>query len=1274
MSQKISLLLLISLCFNVTLVSQVKTTTIEGKTFYIYPSKKTATPTLLLKPSKEEERRIFEEYYGSVEGQSKEMLEYEFKQYLEDMKYSYATKHDLKALDANPRCFVNVPYEIGYDLEPSLDPIPDGNYIQYFEKVSYGEKYPDVTNNLIAGKFTIKNNQLDGKAFWFSLFGDTLKSGNFVNGLKDGIWMLHDQSGVESIFTNYKKSYKEVKEIKSLKSTLIHYGNYKNGLTDGMYECRDHGRIIEEGEYTEGEKTGNWRVYMLLPPMDSLSVLQKIYYNSSLLNGYSPYIADKWYPVAKQQLTRDVEYPKTKIVGKSVMIRDLLNSNELHDEVRNKYMQAHEYAPVSDSLLPFDFYSLVDVNYSRSELITIALSEQEEFDDSESEGRESDEYTINYEMEGDYYEGDYYEGEYGNNPEEANDRSHKLIDSLGYYPTYSKITEYNINGQRIGSFDFTSGSLLKEDTLFYSTGKPFSVINFLPDSNQYEHKIFDANSKIYSHSIHDSIGLFKRELLPNRRTYDEEMKSEIKQIDGLSYTFERYSKMYQYEALDTLQKVHLTEKTLLYEVRDSLKLTPIITQCFDPNERIFSTTQFSIFKDTVGKSDYIFSEDYNNFRFTNSTKFGDLDYIIQGNGGFDVSNHSAYTYFEDSVKAKLDSLPQSRISVLYRMYDITDDKTLLVKNIPFTGKAVIKKTNKNFKLSANNSEISMQISSNPTWTKKVNKAFSDEKKGKKTSLHPYIKSTLGYVVQGFDPIQTTAMTIVSPLSVSLSSMNYGSGSLYSKITGNYLNGKATGTWSAFDQKGRVMLTTHLIEGDKDGEFSSYLIAKKPKKGNYEDDYYGEIPLDTLPEKPVRYLAYKANYKNDKRNGLATQYNWLGEITEQSNYVDDYATGPAYEVTKYTKTTMSYSYGQLDGLVRTMIKLPKRDSILLYELNFKDGNLQGESRSFHPNGNIAKHGFFLDGQPIDDYEAYDTLGKKYHYVKFLYSFPIEEKIYEANQLSVKYLYNWKDSIRFYPDGFEIGQGVESLLAQEGMMGSEMLQPYHGRPSLIEKVGLTYEMIKYYPNDTMSRQGMIKNDKKVGCWHYQSYEGLDTYEIDYFDTLIKVNNLVFKSKGIYRALDSLGETVHLSYIIEKDEKYDCSHTDHYEKRQFMTIKDYGNGSRMNGYAKNYYDNGTLQSEGKMANGLPTGVWKFYENDGSLHEVGEYKLGKRNGRWLKGDLSKTNFMGDICLNPNLPNLEEKLAKEAKHLDVTIVIYLMGKAKDSSYYEMDLNEKEEE
>ena len=68
-------------------------------------------------------------------------------------------------------------------------------------------------------------------------------------------------------------------------------------------------------------------------------------------------------------------------------------------------------------------------------------------------------------------------------------------------------------------------------------------------------------------------------------------------------------------------------------------------------------------------------------------------------------------------------------------------------------------------------------------------------------------------------------------------------------------------------------------------------------------------------------------------------------------------------------------------------------------------------------------------------------------------------------------------------------------------------------------------------------------------------------------------------------------------------------------------------MNGDVINYYDNGTIQSSGKMKNGLPDGEWRFYDPNGKLNKYGAYVLGKRNGRWLSGDLSKTKYLGEIC-----------------------------------------------
>jgi antitoxin component YwqK of YwqJK toxin-antitoxin module len=298
------------------------------------------------------------------------------------------------------------------------------------------------------------------------------------------------------------------------------------------------------------------------------------------------------------------------------------------------------------------------------------------------------------------------------------------------------------------------------------------------------------------------------------------------------------------------------------------------------------------------------------------------------------------------------------------------------------------------------------------------------------------------------------------------------------------------------------------------------------------------------------------------------------------------------------------------------------------------------------------------------------------VKFLYSFPVEEKIWEENELSVRYDFDWRDSIYFQPSDITSSQSLDRILAQLGIGGDYYDRPYYGRPSLVEKTGIDYHITKFYPNDTIAREGSVSIGKKVGCWKYYSYEGEFLYEVDYFDTIISLSDSIqFKAKGLLTDYNAKGEKISESFIIEKFEKYDCSHTDHYEIRQlYTTWQGADSVNRMNGYVKNYYDNGVLQNEGQMKDGLPTGVWKFYDPYGKLNQVGTYVMGKRDGRWLGGDLSKTKYLGDICLNPNLPDLEEEIKYREKLLDIVITNYKLGKALNKEFYDVNLNDFEEE
>ena len=61
-----------------------------------------------------------------------------------------------------------------------------------------------------------------------------------------------------------------------------------------------------------------------------------------------------------------------------------------------------------------------------------------------------------------------------------------------------------------------------------------------------------------------------------------------------------------------------------------------------------------------------------------------------------------------------------------------------------------------------------------------------------------------------------------------------------------------------------------------------------------------------------------------------------------------------------------------------------------------------------------------------------------------------------------------------------------------------------------------------------------------------------------------------------------------------------------------------------------------------------------------------GKKEGRWLKGDLGDKKYIGEICLNPDDPLLDFHIAELERMRDVEIVIYRNGTAQIQQQYEV--------
>lgn len=1248
-----------------TSFSQIETTTYQGETYFVYPLQK-------------EVRSMQDLYYQFVD--KKEVIQrddrnekivsitdtaltaQEKKQGINYKgKYKKYAKQMTEILEKYPYFMVSSDNSLAYDPTPALSKIPDGKYLIYYRDIPYvANRVMRYRNDIVAGIFEIKNNVLHGASTWFHPNGQIARTGNYELGEKTGNWFqfTYEESQNQEDFNETMSLEDRLKILKY--DTLAIEASFKNGLKDGPFLIRENDRIYTKGNYTKDKESGAWEIYNFKQKVIQENKQEFLVQTDSLI------------------LTHKYTLRSDSVRGKSIIIRhnavhneflyersDTLKLENVFPEGANQYENNYRYR--NSNSLNFDQFYTIQKALPQLEMPeeTFSSYEGEIYYDGEEEM-----YYPEMELQESYEE--YYE--YVNNKRYTlND----LIDSMGYLLKYDGVYEkYYTNGQLQFKCFIQNGTLIEQSDVYWDNGTIANEILFLKDSNQYVQNFYDYNGKKYK-----SIQYNHRGNVIDKEEFSEAMY----EFEGLKYGINAYRPTYTYENYDSLAKG--VDHPVIYS-KDLFKINNQLASeaIFDPSSKTIHFIGLNLLGDTIEKTETVFSENYSSVQSSTILRVGALQLNRIQNGGLSE-------YYKQN---KLDSISE-QVHAFYwsNKYKLDSDEELLVDGQPFTGKFQLKRESNGFKVNATSKSINILLPSvkadKKLYLKQIN-AF--KKSGKAGNLLPFYctnylgSNYLSFAVTNLFP--NIANTFIDMFGVPDYSENsqkettelydeiYGS-QLFQEmkiisIEGRYLNGRPEGLWTYKDKKGAVLFTLNYKNGELHGETLQYAVAypeKKTMENLTEFDYDPTVFYKTHPKKKTRYVSSKSTYKNGMRSGSDVQFDWNGDTLSYTNYVEGRKEGRSFERNIFFYSVANYQYDALDGIVRTYITRKNRDSVLLYDLNFKGGLLQGESKAYHTNGKIAKKGFFLTGQPIDDYEAYDTLGYRFQYVKFQYGQPIEEKIWEENELSVRYEFDWRDSIPFDFSDITTATSVEALLYEIGFESEEMYQPYLGRPSLTEKTGIDYTVTKYYPNDTIARTGIISKGKKSGCWHYYNYKGRKLYEVDYFDTVLVMNDSIqFKAKGILSYVDKNNQIISKNWIIEKIEKYDCAHTDHTEERMLYCFWQADSSqNRINGYVKNYYDNGSLQNEGWVKNGLPTGIWKMYDVNGNLSRVGEYVQGKRNGRWLEGDLGTVKNMSEICLNPNLENLEEILSYQEKLIDISVVLYDMGIVLKRKYYGINMN-----
>ncbi|MES2556473.1 MAG: hypothetical protein V4604_10005 [Bacteroidota bacterium] len=1275
--------------------AQTETTVWNGKTYFVYPHQfelidvtevflSRATAMEVLKRDENNQKVID----VSIRQFTEEEKSYRYNNRKMTRKQKEEDQLTGELMSKKPDYYYYYSDQTSGDITPALTPIPDGDYVQFYRDLPYLDNgVLRFRNNVVAGVFHIKNNQLDGDAVWYSANGMLLRKGAFLDGARHGNWVFN------SFTVAYVDAYDPKDEFASFRyliehpleyDTITEKITYHKGLRNGPYSYQRNDMVETTGFYKNDKECGSWDFYgYTFDYIDYIEGEEIVHYEDGIQR--TPFV-QRHYTIAENPVR-----------GKGVILRDETVASEYKDpDLMDDYWQEYLFDSSLDLYLP-DYFDDFEAYYTI--LPPAGLEESIELPEEEINSYDGEIETVDayaypqFANPEDYFginsyidTNDYSQtgGQYVNSKYYTRNR---LIDSVGYLFRYEEYEERYGNGQLKFRFKTNNGNLVSEDTVFWDNGIPANTIVFDEEKHRYEQHFFDYWGKLYKTTFFDETGETIHPPQKNKREITDEVPlDDYITIDGLRYyNTSEYSPLY-YSDREKLSDSLLTERTLIQAERWPHDSSLCATAYLDPETLTLEYTENNILGKVFKKQHVQFDELYETATATSQHTLGKLRLETISSGTFPENDNPWFEMLE------IKPLPQLHALYWEGNFNLQNDYTLYYDEHPFSGAFSLTVAGKKHRFSASEDKLDIRLLDYNRDAVQRTKALDKYlKKGKSSDILESYTTETYYGQSAFSKFFPHCQRFISfgnyfyydeyDEFAYYGGENPVTGIIYDgSISGAYLNGKPQGEWLVKATTGEIITRINYEKGELNGELLYYATqnprSKNERHSEYEFDYEGYPNLvNEYPVKKTRYVAQKESYHNGLLEGPFVTMNWKGDILTYENYHEGLKNGISYQRNLYFYNESRFEYGMLDGMSLTYLILSKRDSILLFELNFQDGALQGESKTYHTNGRLAKRGFFLGGQPIDDYEAYDTLGFKYQYVKFQYNQPVEEKIWEENQLSARYLFDWKDSIPFDISDITESSSFEKLASTWGFWGDSYDEPYYGRPSLVDKTGIDYSLTKYYPNDSVARFGNISKGKKVGYWKHFSYEGKALYEITYFDTVLVINDSVrFKSKGILTYLGENNRPLSRSYIIEKIEKYDCSHTDHTEERMLYTFWEADSSQqRINGYVKNYYDNGAIQNEGYVVNGLATGTWKLYDSDGQLSQVGNYKLGKRDGRWLKGDLSNVKNMSEICLNPNLDNLDEIIAYQEKLLDISVVYYGMGKIIKSEYYGINRNAEDD-
>ena len=134
-----------------------------------------------------------------------------------------------------------------------------GKYKKGLQEGTWTWYYP---NGIEKRKEIFRRGKENGPSFEYDSLGNIIATGEYINGLKDGVWIyqIGDHKEEGKYIDNLKQG--EWTYIYTNNNQLAFEGDYKNGFEDGKHTYYYlNGQIKEQGKYSLGKKEGTWKKY-----------------------------------------------------------------------------------------------------------------------------------------------------------------------------------------------------------------------------------------------------------------------------------------------------------------------------------------------------------------------------------------------------------------------------------------------------------------------------------------------------------------------------------------------------------------------------------------------------------------------------------------------------------------------------------------------------------------------------------------------------------------------------------------------------------------------------------------------------------------------------------------------------------------------------------------------------------------------------------------------------------------------------------------------------